>query len=98
VYTDIVGHFIIVNMVLEEGLFCQTQLRATYHDLIKAVHEGHTTHAGVGDLKKVLDKVPHLMLLQREQEILGMNIYLLNWIFDFLSDRQQFLVLRGASS
>jgi len=98
VYTNTVGHFIIVNMVLEEDLSCQTQLRVTYHDLIKAVHEGHTTHAGVGDLKKALDKLPHLMLLQREQEILGMNIYLLNWILDFLSDRQKFFVLRGASS
>jgi len=50
------------------------------------------------DFKKAFDKVPDLMLLQKLQEIPGINGYLLNWILDFLSDRQQSVVLRGASS
>jgi len=46
------------------------------------------------DFKKVFDKVPHLMLLQKWQEIPGINEYLLNWILDFLSDREQSVVLK----
>jgi len=40
----------------------------------------------VMEFKKAFDKVPHLMLLQKFQEIPGINEYLLNWILDFLSD------------
>ena len=80
------------------GLSCQTQLCATYHELAKAADEGHTTHAIVMDFKKAFDKVPHFLLLQKLQGIPGINTYLLNWILDFLSDRQQSVVLRGVSS
>jgi len=80
------------------GLSCQTQLCVTYHDLVKAADERHTTPVVIMGFKKAFDKVPHLMLLQKLQEILGINGYLLNWILDFLSDRQQSVVLRGTSS
>ena len=78
------------------GLSCQTQLLyATYHELAKAADEGHTTHAIIMDFKKAFDKVPHLLLLQKLQI---KNTYLLNWILDFFSDRQQSVVLRVVSS
>ena len=60
------------------GLSCQIQLCATYHELAKAADEGHATHAIVLDFKKAFDKVPHLLLLQKLQEIPGINMYLLN--------------------
>jgi len=66
------------------GLSCPTQLCVTYHDLVKAASEGHTTHAVAMGFKKVFDKVPHLMVFQKLQEIPGINGYLLNWILDFL--------------
>ena len=80
------------------GLSCQTQLCATYNDLAKAADDGHTTHAIVMDFKKAFDKVPHLLLLQKLQIIPGINTQLLNWIHDFLSNRQQSVVLNGKSS
>ena len=40
-------------------LSCHTQLCTTYHELVKAADDGHTTHATVIDFKKVFDKVPH---------------------------------------
>ena len=49
--------------------------------------------------KGFFDKVlSFLMLLWKLLEILKINTYLLNWIIDFLSDRQQFVVLRGKLS
>jgi len=60
------------------GLSCQTQPCVTYHDLVKAANEGHTTNAVVMDFKMAFDKVPHLMLLQKLQDIPGINGYLLN--------------------
>ncbi len=80
------------------GLSCQTQLCSTFNDLAKSVNDGHTTHALVMDFKKAFDKVPHLLLLQKLQNIPGLDGYLLNWIKDFLSDRQQTVVLNGVSS
>ena len=47
------------------GLSCQTQLCATYHDLVSAVDKGHTTHAIIMDFKKAFDKVSHLLLLRK---------------------------------
>ena len=41
-----------------KGLFCQTQLCATYHDLVNVADKGHTTHAIIIDFKKAFDKVP----------------------------------------
>ena len=92
--------FISVNMVLEED--CLVRLNylcaTSYHELAKAADEGHTTHAIVMDFKKAFDKVPYVLFLQKLQGIPGINTYLLNWILDFLSDRQQFVVVRGVSS
>ena len=51
------------------ALSCQTQLCATYHELVKAADEGHTTHAIVMDFKKAFDKVPHFLLLKKLQGI-----------------------------
>jgi len=65
---------------------------------VKAADEGHTIHAVVMNFKKAFDKVPHLKLLKKLQEIPGIDGYLLNWMLDFLSDQQQSVVVRGASS
>ena len=79
------------------GFSCQTQLCATFNDLAKSNDDGHTTHALVMDFKKAFDKGPHQLLLQKLQRIRGMDGYLLDWIHDFLSDRQQTVVLNGQS-
>ena len=78
------------------GLSCQIQLCATYHDLVSAADKGHTIHAIIMDFKKAFDKVSHLLLLlQKLNKIPGINGHLLNWIQDFLTNRQQSVVLEG---
>jgi len=77
--------FIINSMVSGEDWPAKLNC-VTYHNLVKAADEGHTTHAVVMDFKKTFDKVPHLMLLQKLKKVPGVNGYLLNWILDFLSD------------
>ena len=39
----------------KKGLSCQTQLYATYYDLVSAADKGHTTHAIIMDFKRVFD-------------------------------------------
>ena len=77
-------------------LFAALLTYPTHTGLAKAADEGHTTHAIIMDFEKAFDKVPHLLLLQKLQGIPGINTHLLNWILDFLSDRQQSVVLRGS--
>ena len=42
----------------------------------------------------MIDKVPHLPLLQTLAER-GINAHLLNWLYDYLSQRSQFVVVNG---
>ena len=48
-----------------KGPSCQTQLCATYHDLVSVADKGHTTHAIIMDFKTAFDKVSHLLLLRK---------------------------------
>ena len=45
----------------------------------------------------MIDKVPHLPLLQTLAEC-GINAHLLNWLYDYLSQRSQFVVVNGERS
>ena len=45
----------------------------------------------------MIDKVPHLPLLQTLVER-GINAHLLNWLYDYLSQRSQFVVVNGERS
>jgi len=48
-----------------KGRSCETKLCAIYHELAKTKEAMKTTHAGVLDLKKAFDKVPHALLMQK---------------------------------
>ena len=45
--------------VFRKGLSCQTQLCATYHDLVSTADKGRKTHAIIMNFKKAFDKVSH---------------------------------------
>ena len=47
--------------------------------------------------KKAFDLVPHVPLLEKLSEI-GLNPYIIRWIKSYLMDREQFVVVDGASS
>ena len=49
------------------------------------------------DLSKAFDKVPHSPLMDK-LAALGVNIYLLRWLWDYLSNRSQYVVVNGSAS
>ena len=49
------------------------------------------------DLSKAFDKVPHGPLMDK-LAALGVNIYLLRWLWDYLSNRSQYVVVNGSAS
>ena len=49
------------------------------------------------DLTKAFDLVPHRQLIAK-LEAIGLNVYLINWIQNYLTHRTQSVVLNGASS
>ena len=49
------------------------------------------------DLRKAFDSVPHRGLLQKIQSA-GINKHVLNWLFSYLYDREQYIVLDGKES
>ena len=49
------------------------------------------------DLSKAFDKVPHSPLMDK-LAALGVNIYLLKWLWDYLSNRSQYVVVNGSAS
>ena len=74
------------------------QLCATYHDLVKSYDLKHTTHALVLDFKKAFDKVPHELLMLKIKQIPDIDLQLVDWIQDFLTNRKQRVVLQGEQS
>ena len=49
------------------------------------------------DVWKAFDSVPHTILVNKLRS-LGLNVYLLRWICDYLSGRKQCVVLNGVTS
>ena len=48
-------------------------------------------------MSKAFDSVPHRVLLQKIKSA-GMNIHISNWLFSYLFNREQFVVLNGRES
>ena len=76
----------------------ETQLCATYYNLVKPMDSTKTTHALILDFKKTFDKVPHILLLQKLGNIVNPGITLMNWIQEFLTRRTQKVVVNGQAS
>jgi len=49
------------------------------------------------DVRKTFDAVPHTILVNKVRSR-GLNVYLLRWICDYLSGREQCVVLNGVTS
>ena len=78
--------------------------RSTTSALIKVVDDwSHALDRGKEvcvvffDVSKAFDKVPHLPLLQQMEEI-NLNPFLIRWLKDYLSDRQQVVAVEGELS
>jgi hypothetical protein len=76
---------------------CETQLFMTAHDMAKALNDHHQIDAAILDFAKAFDKVPHERLLSK-LEFYGIQGNLNTWIRNFLTNRQQRVVIDGETS
>jgi hypothetical protein len=76
---------------------CETQLALFLHDILTSGESKKQVDAVFLDFKKAFDKVPHNKLILKLQSC-GLNLKMVNWIRDFLSDRKQKVVIDGISS
>ena len=76
---------------------CETQLALLTHDVLKSAENKRQVDAIFLDFRKAFDKVPHKKLLYK-LKIAGINAEVIEWIKDFLTDREQRVVLDGISS
>ena len=79
------------------GNSCLTQLLSTIHQLAESLDKGLTSHAIFLDFSKAFDSVPHQRLLAKLDSI-GIRGSILRWIKAFLTNRQQRVIINGASS
>ena len=79
------------------GYSCQTQLLITLQDLMKNRDEHIQTDMVILDFSKAFDTVPHLKLLLKLKHY-GIRGNLLDWISNFLQQRDQRVVVDGKCS
>ena len=66
-------------------------------DWSRALDQGLEVCVVFFDISKAFDTVPHLLLLQKFNE-LGINPYLLRWLRSYLINRSQFVAVDGSDS
>ena len=76
---------------------CETQLISTIQELSASIAKGKQVDVILLDFAKAFDKVPHERLIHK-LDYYGVRGNTLKWIRSFLSDRQQEVVLDGATS
>ena len=74
-----------------------TSLLSTFNDILQLLEHGADVALTFFDLRKAFDSVPHLPLLQKLKDI-GLEQHILQWLTSYLSDRQQHVVVDGATS
>jgi hypothetical protein len=76
---------------------CETQLFISIQDLAKSLADGNQIDIILLDFSKAFDKVPHQRLIHK-LNYYGIRDKNLNWITDFLGNRQQQVLLNGITS
>ena len=83
-------------MVFKKNRSCETQLVETVNSLTKSLNDRKQVDS-ILDFGKAFDKVCHRKLILKLKNY-GIPGELLNWISDFLNNRTQSVVVRGAQS
>ena len=76
---------------------CESQLISLVHDLAKGIDENQQTDLILLDFAKAFDKVNHSSLMKKLHHY-GIRDNLHTLILDFLTDRNQLVVMDGAIS
>ena len=77
------------------GNSCVTQLLEFMEDITEAIDDGKEVDVIYLDLCKAFNKVPHRLLKMQQYGIKGK---VLNWVKEFLTDRQQRVTVNGSKS
>lgn len=67
------------------------------HDIALAIESGKEVDCILLDMSKASDKVDHFLLLSK-LECFNINFDVLAWIGNYVSDRKQYVLLKGCSS
>ena len=67
------------------------------HNCLQLMDMGKEVCAVFFDLRKAFDSVPHLSLLEKLKST-GISEHLLSWLYSYLNDRKQFVVLESENS
>lgn len=76
---------------------CESQLLLTFNDWATNLDNKEQSDVIILDFSKAFDKVPHKRL-QEKMSHYGINSNINTWIMNFLSNRQQAVLLEGAKS
>ena len=74
-----------------------TALVSTFHDILQFLEYGTDVCLTFFDLRKAFDSVFHLPLLNKLKDI-ELEQHVLQWLASYLSDRQQYVIVDGATS
>lgn len=79
------------------GRSCQSNLLEAFEDWTRIIDEGQNLDIIYLDYRKAFDTVPHIRLLKKLQGY-GVRAKVLKWIREFLTNRQQQVVVGGSTS
>ena len=79
------------------GFLTVTGLLATSHNWLSILEGGGEIGAVSFDLRKAFDSIPHEVLLEKLEKI-GLSNPILVWISDYLTCREQKVMVNGAES
>lgn len=103
IYTSIVEHMNKYSLFTPQqhgfrrGFSCTTQLTEFTHDIAYALDKRKTNDCIFLDFKDAFDTVPHRLLLEK-MTMYGINSQVIAWVTDYLTLRQQTVIVNGASS
>jgi hypothetical protein len=103
IYSGSMAHLIDCSLLSEnqhgfrKGRSCDTQLALLVHDLQTSVDNKREIDVVFLDIAKAFDTVPHDLLIKKLYSF-NINQKVIQWIENFLSSRQQRVVINGVSS
>ena len=81
----------------QPGKSTVSALLSTTYSWLETLEEGNEIGAVFFDLQKAFDSVPHQCLMEKLQQT-GLSDHILSWISDYLTCREQKVVVNGKSS
>ena len=88
----------VIQSAYKQNHSTETALIRVQNDILRAVDAKSEVAVVLLDLTAAFDTIDHTMLLDRLENMFGIDGVVLNWVNSYLSDRKQRVVLGGFSS